>query len=173
MDLAAFTEYYNRVSTTGSLSVEDYTVTGSECSVILGEYLLTLETKENGEVEGIRLTAAKVIESGERYIISDEEAKNFSYIATDILQAYTVFSRQECEDIINQLSLSDSRTLNGQGELTLTKGDWLIVYYSLEIGCVFMVYNIHLHPTEKTEKPVSKPFFGHTANTRAEEQKLY
>lgn len=173
MDLGAFTEYYNRVSTTGSISVEDYILTEGECSVLLGEHLLTLETKENGEVEGVRLTAAKVVENGDRHIISDEEAKSFSSIATDILQAYTVFSRQECETIINQLSLSDTRTLNGQGELTLTKGDWLIVYYSLEIGCVFMVYNIHLHPTEKTEKPVSKPFFGHTAYTREEGQKLY
>ena len=76
-------------------------------------------------------------------------------------------------DIVSQFRLSSAETLNGEGELTLTRGDWLIIYYSVEIGSVFMVYNIHLHPTEKTEKPESKPFFGHTAHTREEGKKLY
>lgn len=168
MDLSAFTAYYNRISTTGSISLEDYTVTEGEYSLIIGELLLTLERSESGEIEGIRLTGAKVNENGENCTLSDEQAYRFSAIATDILEAYTTLSRQECEDIINQLGLSDAKTLNGQGELTLTRGDWHTVYYSVEIGCVFMVYNIHLHPIGKTEKPVSKPFFGHTANTRTE-----
>lgn len=173
MDLSAFTAYYNRISTTGSISLEDYTVTEGEYSLLIGDMLLTLERAESGEIEGVRLTAAKVDEKGKRHDITEEEANRFSLIATDILGAYTTFSRQECEDIINQLRLSEAETLNGQGELTLTRGDWLVIYYSVEIGSVFMVYNIHLHPTEKREKPVSKPFFGHTANTRADAEKLY
>ena len=173
MDLGAFTAYYNRISTTGSISLEDYAVTEGEYSLMLGVFLMTLERSESGEIEGIRLTAAKVDENGERRNVTDEEATRFSLTATDILEAYTTLSRQDCEDIIVRLGLSDSRALNGQGELTLTRGDWLAVYYSVEIGSAFMVYNIHLHPTEKTEKPVSKPFFGHTANTRAQDKKLY
>ena len=167
MDLSAFTAYYNRISTTGSISLEDYTVTEGECSVLMADNLLmTLGRGESGDIEGIRLTAAKVDESGVKRTLTEEEAQRFSFTATDILEAYTTLSRQECEEITSQLGLSDYRTLNGDGELTLTKGDWLVIYYSVEIGSVFMVYNIHLHPTEKTEKPQSKPFFGHTAYTR-------
>ena len=167
MDLSAFTAYYNRISTTGSISLEDYTVTEGECSVLMADNLLmTLGRGESGDIEGIRLTAAKVDESGVKRTLTEEEAQRFSFTATDILEAYTTLSRQECEKITSQLGLSDYRTLNGDGELTLTKGDWLVIYYSVEIGSVFMVYNIHLHPTEKTEKPQSKPFFGHTAYTR-------
>lgn len=167
MDISAFTAYYNRISTTGSISLEDYTVTDSEYSILMTENLLmTLERAESGEIEGIRLTAAKVDGSGLKRTLTEEEAQRFSASATDILEAYTALSRQECESITTELGLSDYRTLNGDGELTLTKGDWLVIYYSVEIGSVFMVYNIHLHPTEKTEKPQSKPFFGHTAYTR-------
>ena len=173
MDLSAFTAYYNRISTTGSISLEDYTVTEGEYSLLMDDILLTLEKAESGEIEGVRLTAAKVNEKGEKQSITEETTSRFSLVATDILEAYTTLSRQDCEDIISQLGLSDSRTLNGDGELNITKGDWLVIYYSVEIGSVFMVYNIHLHPTEKTEKPVSKPAFGHTAYTRAEEEKLY
>ncbi len=173
MDLSAFTAYYNRISTTGSISLEDYTVTEGAYSVAMGDVLLTLEKAQNGEIEGVRLTVAKVNEKGGERSVTDEEAQHFSLLATDILQAYTLFSRQECEDIVSQFRLSSTETLNGEGELTLTRGDWLIIYYSVEIGSVFMVYNIHLHPTEKTEKPESKPFFGHTAHTREEGKKLY
>ena len=168
MDLSAFTAYYNRISTTGSISLEDYTITEGEYSLLMDDLLLTLEKAESGEIEGIRLTAAKVDEKGEKQSITEDTTSRFSLTATDILEAFTTFSRQECEDIISQLGLSDSRNLNGEGELTLRKGDWLMIYYSVEIGSVFMVYNIHLHPTEKTEKPVSKPAFGHTAYTRRE-----
>ena len=168
MDLSAFTAYYNRISTTGSISLEDYTVTEGEYSLLMEDILLTLERAESGEIEGVRLTAAKVNEKGEKQSITEDTTHRFSLIATDILEAYTTFSRKDCEDIISQLGLSASRTLNSDGELTLTKGDWLMIYYSVEIGSVFMVYNIHLHPTQKTEKPVSKPAFGHTAYTRRE-----
>ena len=166
MDLSAFTAYYNRISTTGSISLEDYNVTEGEYSLIMDDVLLTLEKAESGEIEGLRLTPAKVDETGAKRTLTEEDACRFSALATDILEAYTTLSRQDCESIVSQLKLSDSHTLNGQGELTLTKGDWHVIYYSVEIGSVFMVYNIHLHPTEKTEKPVSKPAFGHTAYTR-------
>ena len=168
MDLSAFTEYYNRISTTGGIALEDYAVTEGEYSLVLEDILLTLEKAESGEIEGVRLTTAKVNESGKKQRITEESAVRFSLIATDILEAYTTFSRQECEKIITDLGISSARTINSDGEITLTKGDWLIIYYSVEIGSVFMVYNIHLHPTEKTEKPVSKPAFGHTAYTRKE-----
>jgi hypothetical protein len=172
MDLSAFTDYYNRISSE-DISLESYAVTEGEYSLVLDGMLLTLERAQSGDIEGVRLTAAKVNEKGEKKPVSDEEASRFSLTATDILEAYTTLSRQDCEKIIADLGLSSSDTFNGEGELTLTRGDWLIIYYSVEIGSVFMVYNIHLHPTEKTEKPESKPFFGHTAYTREEGQKLY
>lgn len=172
MDLSAFTDYYNRISSE-DISLESYAITEGEYSLVLDSMLLTLERAQSGDIEGVRLTTAKVNEKGEKKPVSDEEASRFSLTATDILEAYTTLSRQDCEKIITDLGISSARTLNSDGELTLTKGDWLIIYYSVEIGSVFMVYNIHLHPTEKTEKPESKPFFGHTAYTRAEEEKLY
>lgn len=170
MDVYAFTYYYNRCTTGEQLNMEDYLIKNGSYSQILGDggtrLLLTLKESEGGKIEEIRLLIPKVDAKGEAVLTDESDVRSFCDRLRDIMGAYTDFSSEELEKVIKEMSLDKPSTFSAEGELTMTKRDWHTVYYSNALASVFMIFNIHLHPVEKTEKPVSKPDFGNTAYTR-------
>ncbi len=170
MDVYGFTNYYNRITSDGELSLEDYLCYDRTYSTVLTKETtrlhLALEESEKGKIEEIRLLIAKTDEKGNKTPVSEAQRIYFCDRLTDVLGAYTDFTSEECKEIIKEMSLHKLTTFSAEGELTMTKRDWHMVYYSNALASVFMIFNIHLHPVEKTEKPVSKPDFGNTAYTR-------
>ena len=170
MDISAFTDYYNRISEQGRISLEDYSFKNGRYSLVMTEgtttMLMSIEALETGKIDEIRLLIPKVNECGEAVAVTRADAELFSSKLKRILEAYTDFTYSECEEIISSMGLTNEKVYNSVGELTFTKRDWHTVYYSTELTSFFSVYNIHLHPTEKTEKPPSRPAFGNTAYTK-------
>lgn len=173
MDVYGFTHYYNRITTDDEIAMEDYLIRNSTYSLVLGdereEVHLALVSGEKGKIEEIRLLAAKVDEEGNKTGISEEKREFFCSRLRELLIAYTLLPESECDAVIKDMKLDNLTSFTSEGELTKTLGDWHTVYYSNGLASVFMIYNIHLRPVEKTEKPLSKPDFGNTAYTRKEE----
>lgn len=172
LDIYGFTVYYNNARGKGELSVEDFLYCNGAYSVILeneGTRLhLALEESEGGKIKEIRLLIPKTDENNNRLTVTESAKDFFCERLNALLVAYGSFTFEEAEDIIKEMSLDKLSSFSAEGELTLTKKDRYMVYYSNALASVFMVFNIHLQPIEKTEKPVSKPDFGNTAYTRAE-----
>ncbi len=172
MDISAFTDYYNEVTSFNRIDLSEYLIRDGVYSLLLEneeeELLLTLETVDEGKIDEIRMLIPKVTDDGGEKPVTESGRSFFADRLTEVLKAYTLFTFEECEQIVTDMKLRELSSFNSMGELTMTKGDWHMVYYSTQVACVFMIFNIHLHPIEKTEKPQSKPAFGNTAYTREE-----
>lgn len=172
MDISAFTDYYNKAAGEKAVKLSDYLYRDGAYSLVLerdGEQiLLTLETDPGGKINEIRLMIPKVDSQGNKKLISGLGKELFTDTLSRVIQAFTLYGESESENIINEMKLREVSSFNSTGELTLTKDEWHFVYYATQISSTFMIYNIHLHPIAKTQKPESKPAFGNTAHTREE-----
>lgn len=175
MDISAFTDYYNRAAGERTVKLSDYLYRDGAYSLVFerdGEQvLLTLETDSDDKINEIRLMIPKVDNKGNEKQISGLGKELFTGTLSRVIQAFTLYGEAESENIINEMKLSELSTFNSIGELTLTKDEWHFVYYGTQISSSFMIYNIHLHPIAKTQKPESKPAFGNTAHTREEKNR--
>lgn len=172
MDISAFTDYYNKAAGEKAVKLSDYLYRDGAYSLVLerdGEQiLLTLETDSGGKINEMRLMIPKVDSQGNKKLISGLGKELFTDTLSRVIQAFTLYGEAESENIINEMKLNELSSFNSTGELTLTKDEWHFVYYGTQISSTFMIYNIHLHPIAKTQKPESKPAFGNTAHTREE-----
>lgn len=170
MDISAFTDYYNRAAGEKVISLSDYLYRDGAYSRVFerdGEQiLLTLETDSEGKIGEIRLMIPKVDGNGKEKPIKGPGKELFTNTLLYVIQAFTVYNSAESEAIAAEMKMNELSSFNSRGELTLTKDEWHFVYYSTQISSVFIIYNIHLSPVEKTQKPESKPAFGNTAHTR-------
>ncbi|MBQ8503285.1 MAG: hypothetical protein IJ491_03295 [Clostridia bacterium] len=167
-----FTDNLNSQKNSEKISLDSYFVQNEIYSAVFADgeekILLRLITDEKGYIEEIRLTAQKVDENGQNDPVTEKRKNLFTSSIARTVSAYTYLSQEEAEEIIGNMRLNDLSSYKAAGELTLTKGNFCFVYYSTDLVSMFMIYNIHLHPIEKTEKPESKPAYGNTTNIRTE-----
>ncbi len=172
INVLRFTDNLNKYSSAEKIELTSYIAENNIWSLPFYEggesVLLRLVTDDNGYIEHMRITVAKVDEKGESSPVNEVRKNLFLSTVKKSVMAYTWFSEHEAEEVIEKMSLGDISAYGKEGELNLNIGNFRFVYYSMELCSVFAVYNIHLHPTEKTEKPESKPAFGNTTNIRTE-----
>lgn len=172
INVLRFTDNLNKYSADGKIELNSYIVENNIWSLPFFDgaesVLLRLVTDENGYIEHMRITVSKVNEKGESSPVNEARKKLFLSTLKKSVMAYTWFSEEETEKLIEKMSLNNLSSYGKEGELNLNIGNFRFVYYSVGLCSVFTVYNIHLHPTEKTEKPESKPAFGNTTNIRTE-----
>lgn len=172
IEITRFTDNMNSQKTGQKIELSSYIIQNNIYSLPFNEngesVLLRLVTDENGYIEEIRLTLSKVDENGGSSPVNEKRKALFLSTLKRASLAYTYFDETENESIINSMKLDNTSTYAPSGELTLEKGNFYFVYFSTDLACQFTIYNIHLHPIEKTEKPESKPAFGNTTNIRTE-----
>ncbi len=172
INVLRFTDNFNKCSVDENIELTSY-ITENNIWVLpfsFGdeEVLLSLVTDDKGYIEQVRITVPKVDEKGKGSPVNEVRKNLFLSTIKKSVMAYTWFSEAEAEEIIEKMSLNSISSYKKEGELNFNKGNFRFVYYSVSLCSVFSVYNIHLHPTEKTEKPESKPAFGNTTNIRTE-----
>ncbi len=172
INVLRFTDNFNKYFSDKKIELTTYIVENNIWSLPFYDgtesVLLRLVTDDNGYVEHMRITVAKVDEKGGSSPVNEVRKNLFLSTLKKSVMAYTWFSEDEVEEVIEKMNLGDISSYGKEGELNLNIGNFRFVYYSVEPCSVFSVYNIHLHPTEKTEKPESKPAFGNTTNIRTE-----
>ncbi len=172
MDISRFTDNLNSQKTGTEISLSSYIIQNGVYSLPIydGEEstLIRLVTQDGGNIEEIRLTIGKIDEEGNVSDVTDKRRNLFVSSIKRAIKAYTYFSEEETDQIIEAMKLNETNSYTQTGELTLSKGNFHFVYYSTDLAIQFMIYNIHLHPIEKTEKPVSRPVYGNTTNIRTE-----
>ncbi len=173
MQIVRFTDNMNSVMEPEErISLSSYLLQNSTYYLPIDEngesVILALEEGDSGYIEKIRITAAKTDEQGNACPFTEERKNLFISAVNRAIRAYAYYSEEETENIIKDMRLDSLSTYKSEGELTLEKGNYYFVYYSTDIASMFMIFNVHLHPVEKTQKPESKPFFGNTTNIRTE-----
>lgn len=172
MEITRFTDNLNAQKTGDEIELSSYIIQNETYSLPFFDgkesVLLRLVQGEEGYIEEIRITAAKVDEQGNNSPVTDKGKNLFTSSIKRTVMAYTYFTEEETDKIISDMKLNALSSYNTTGELTLGKGNFYFVYYSADLASMFMIYNIHLHPIEKTEKPESKPAFGNTTNIRTQ-----
>lgn len=172
MDISRFTDNLNSQKTGTEISLSSYIIQNGVYSLPIydGEEstLIRLVTQDGGNIEEIRLTIGKIDEEGNVSDVTDKRRNLFVSSIKRAIKAYTYFSEEETDQIIEAMKLNETNSYTQTGELTLSKGNFHFVYYSTDLAIQFMIYNIHLLPIEKTEKPVSRPVYGNTTNIRTE-----
>lgn len=172
MDVSRFTDNLNAQKTGTEISLSAYIIQDGIYSLPFydGEesVLLRLVTQDIGNIEEVRVTVGKVDENGNSAPVTEQRKSLFISSIKRAITAYTYFSREETDLIIESMKLNETNSYTQTGELTVSKGNFHFVYYSTSLASQFMIYNIHLHPIEKTEKPVSRPAYGNTTNIRTE-----
>ncbi len=172
INVLSFTDNFNKYSVEQEIELTGYIIENNIWSMPFTDgteaVLLRLVTDENGYIEHLRITLSKVDEEGKRSTVNEKRKNLFLSTVKKSVMAYTWFSEKEADDIIEKMNLDNLSSYKKEGELNTDIGSFRFVYYSVGLCSVFSVYNIHLHPTEKTEKPESKPAFGNTTNIRTE-----
>lgn len=172
MNILRFTDNLNLQKTGDEISLADYIIQDKIYSVPFCEgeerVLLRLVTLEGGDIEEVRMTVAKVDEKGKATPVTEQRKNLFTSSVKRVIMAYTYFSEAETQEVIDGMKLNEINSFSQTGELTFSKGNFHFIYYSTGLASQFMIFNIHLHPIEKTEKPVSRPAFGATTNIRTE-----
>lgn len=172
INVLRFTDNFNKYSADEKIELTSYITENNIWSLpfssVEEEVLLSLVTDDKGYIDQVRITVPKVDEEGKKSPVNETRKKLFLSILKNSLMAYTWFSDTQAEELIEKMSLNNISSYSKEGELNYNSGNFRFVYYSIGLCSVFTVYNIHLHPTEKTEKPESRPAFGNTTNIRTE-----
>ncbi len=172
VNVLRFTDNLNGITEKDYIEMTGYTIQNGTYYLPLNEngetVLMALETEEQGYIDEIRLTVQKVNEKGEKDSVTELRKNLFVSSVVKAVMAYTYFSSEKAESIVKEMKLTEISSYMSAGEVTHSEGNFHFVYYSMDLCSMFMIYNIHLHPIEKTEKPISRPAFGHTTNIRTE-----
>lgn len=167
-NILLFTDNLNKINPDKKISLTDYIIAEDSYKLILTEknsrLLLTAETNEKSEIKKIRLTLVKVDEKGKALKITEEDRLFFKRCAEDTLSAFTLCDKNESTLMAEKILPSKSDDFLKTGELNLDYNEFRLVYYSNKISCQLTVINTLLEEIEATEKPVSKPLYGVTAN---------
>ncbi len=155
VNLLLFTDNLNNIKQE-QISLSDYFIENGSYKLILqGDIpvLVTAEEAENKVIKKVRLTISKADNNGNIKAVADSEAEFFSKEATDILEAFTMYEKQECEKIISRLIPDNGEDFSKSGELTAEINNFCLVYYSNKICSQFFVVNTFYEEIESTSKP--------------------
>ncbi len=130
--------------------------------------MLKIISNEENKINETRIYLAKYDENANAKPISTEEISLFAETVHSVMNAFTGFSEEECEEIVSQMRLYDKKTYSEEGELTKDKDNFKFVYHSASLGSEFTIYNTYLKDPEPTEKPVSRPLFAENPKIRTE-----
>ncbi|MBR5438453.1 MAG: hypothetical protein IKV21_05995 [Clostridia bacterium] len=172
-DLLGFMENFGY----GNITVEDficetdadgqdsyYTLFSENNSSVM---LKLIADKEN-KIGEVRIYLAKYDENASKKNIQTQDINLFIDVTLSSIETFTHCSKDEAEEIADQMRLFDKNTYLSEGELTKTKNHFHYVYHSSSLGSEFIIYNTYITQVQQTEKPESKPMFGDTTNTRTE-----
>jgi hypothetical protein len=161
MNLYAFTEKYNKISDQ-YISIKDFYFSNpatSSYTAILGDegnnVLLTLNSGETDIIETVTVSLIKE----KNKIPTAQQLELYNKILKDSLLTYCDYNDTTANNIISAFSLNDQKSFIQNGELTLKKDNFYLVYYSTEMISQVMIYNTFLNNIAPTEKPVSKPYY--------------
>lgn len=170
VNLFHFTENLNASYGYERASLSDYMIKDGEYTLLFNDrgtqLLLTLFENEQTKIKKFRLTVSKTDNSGKPKVLSDDEAELFFDCALHTLSAYSIKEKADCESILRELLPQSGKDCSKIGELTASWHNFSLVFYSNELCCQFFVTDNYLEAPEETSKPVSRPLYGQTANTR-------
>ena len=156
MNLLMFTDNLNSIEGRNEISLSDFFIVDGSFRLIVEEaspLLITAEEDENRVLKKIRLTVSKADNKGNIIALTDSEASAFFKQATDILEAFTMYEKQECETLLKDLIPKNASDFSKTGELVTTKDNFHLVYYSNKICSQFFVTNTYYEKIESTTKP--------------------
>ena len=156
MNLLMFTDNLNSIEGRKEISLSDFFVLDGCYKLIVEDgatLLITAEEDENKVLKKIRLTISKADDKGNIRALSESEASAFNKQATDILEAFTMYERTECEDVLKDLIPKNAEAFSKEGELVTEKENFHLVYYSNKICSQFFVTDTYYEKTESTTKP--------------------
>lgn len=172
-DIFLFTDRLSKICGDSEIKADGMEVTGNIYRLLLkenqSEVLLTAEKNEKNEIKKVRLSIIKTDNKGKTKAPSQEQTDFYIKKVAEVLEAFTFFEKDRCEDIIKKILPLKGEDLLKTGELTTEADNFHLIYYSNAICCQFTVVNTFLEKTETTEKPVSKPLFDVTAKASAED----
>lgn len=156
VNLLLFTDNLNDIDDRKEISLSDYFIDDGCYKLIIQEdtpLLVTLQEDENKVIKKIRLTVIKADDKGNIIALTDSDASAFLRQATDILEAFTMYEKQECETLLKDLIPKNASDFSKTGELVTTKDNFHLVYYSNKICSQFFVTNTYYEKIESTTKP--------------------
>ncbi|MBQ9913338.1 MAG: hypothetical protein IJO73_03815 [Clostridia bacterium] len=130
--------------------------------------MLKLICSDDNKTDEVRIYIPKYDENANNKAITAEDISFFIGITSSALRAFTGWNETVCEDITDRMCLYDRSSYEKEGELTMTRENFHIVYHSASIGSEFIIYNTFLTEVPVTEKPESKPVYGDTTKIRTE-----
>ena len=170
VNLFQFTENFNRQAAYERIKMSDYLIKDRTFTHFLrdeeSEFLLTLEENDEGIIKKIRFTVSKTDDMGKSKPVTDKEAEHYFRNAVQVLSAYSLFSQEECGNILRELIPSSGKRFSEIGELTARWEHYSLAYYSNALCCQLWIYDNFIEEPESTSKPVSRPIYGETANIR-------
>lgn len=172
MGISAFTESFNSFFLTQDISLSSYMIQKELYSVQLSDgeesVLLTAVTQDSGYIEEVRITASKIDSKGLESPVNEKRKALFISAVEAAVKAFTYCDDEQIQSVIREMRLNEAAVYSATGEKTTERGYFHLVYYSTELVSMLRIFNIHLHPTETTDKPESRPAFGNTTNIRTE-----
>lgn len=170
-NILLFTRRFSDISRK-EISVSDFIIIDGDYKHLFEKdgfcVLLTAEKNEKEELLKIHLSFAKIDENGKEKIPTDAETEFYKEKICQAMYAFTVKDEDQCRETAEKILPLKSEDFLKTGELTMDKDNFHLVYYSNKICCRFTVTNTYLEEIESTQKPVSVPLYGVTANVADE-----
>ncbi|MBQ7117925.1 MAG: hypothetical protein IJN88_06920 [Clostridia bacterium] len=173
MDLFGFTErftysdigpedFFTEMTEEGKNSF--FTYFEKENPRIMLKLICTAENK----IDEVRIYIPKYDENADKKSITTEDISLFLKITAASIKAFTNWEEKEIDSILNEMYLYERKAYENEGELTMTKNNFHLIYHSASLGSEFIIINTYLKSVPETEKPESKPLYGDTTKIRTE-----
>ncbi len=173
MDLYGFTERF----TYQIISAEDFytekTEDGRDSYFTFFEkenprIMLKLICTEDNKIDEVRIYVSKYDENADKKNVTTEDISLFLKVTSSSIAAFTKWDEKEIDSILSEMCLYEKKSYENEGELTMAKDNFHLIYHSASLGSEFIIINTYLKSVPETEKPESKPLYGDTTKIRTE-----